>query len=170
MADEEFGQREGIDLIIGTDLFYQMLRSYRRIRPGNYPLLQETVLGWTLTVRTPTTTNQHDPQPTFLLREDNKLEQILNRSWEVETLEPSILTSEQPVCEQHFITHTHTTQQDDGRLVFSLPTKKGPKYLGISRLAAERRLEAFERRLEQVLKDQYQLIIRKSKGNITGIQ
>jgi len=48
LADEEFDQTGGIDLLIGADLFYEMLRSGRRTHPGNYPVLQETVLGWTL--------------------------------------------------------------------------------------------------------------------------
>ena len=80
LADKQFDQPGGTDLLIGADLFYEMLRSGRRTRPGNYPVLQETVLGWTLSGRTPATTTRHDPQPTFMLREDNSLEHNLNRS------------------------------------------------------------------------------------------
>ena len=47
LADEQFDQPGSIDLIIGADLFHEMLRSGRRTRPGYYPVLQETVLGWT---------------------------------------------------------------------------------------------------------------------------
>ena len=68
LADANYFQTGGIDLVIGADLFNEMLRS------GNYPRLQETVLGWTLSGRTPNTTTQHDLQPTFLLRGDNSLE------------------------------------------------------------------------------------------------
>jgi len=65
------------------------------------------------------------------------------------------MSKEQQACEQHFI--THTTQQQDGRFVFRLPTKMNPKQLGFSRLSAERRLHAIERRLEREpeLKFQY---------------
>jgi len=77
-ADEQFDQSGDIDLLIGADLFYEMLRTARRTRPGNYPVLQETVLGWTLSGRTPATTTRHDPQHTLLLREDNSLEHSLN--------------------------------------------------------------------------------------------
>ena len=65
------------------------------------------------------------------------------------------MTKEQQACEQHFI--THTTQQQDGRFVARLPTKMDPKQLGSSRLSAERRLHAIERRLEREpeLKIQY---------------
>jgi len=162
LADEQFDQPGSIDLLIGADLFYDMLRSDRRTRPGNYPVLQETVLGWTLSGQTPATTTRHDPQPTFLLREDNSLEHNLNRSKEVEPVEPSTMTTEQQVCKQHVI--THTTQQDDGGSVLRLPTKMDPKQLGSSCLAAERRLHIFERRLEEELKDQNHYFMRKSKG------
>jgi len=60
LADEHFDQPGGIDILIGTDVFFEILRSRRRTRPGNYPVLQETVLGWTLAGRTPAVT-QNDP-------------------------------------------------------------------------------------------------------------
>jgi len=134
LADEEFDQPGSIDLLIGTEIFYEMLRSGRMTRPGIYPVLRETVLGLTLTGRTPATTKRHDRQHIFLLREDNSLEHNLNRSREVEPMEPSTMTTEQQVCKQHVI--THKTQQNDGRSAVRLPTKMDPKQLGSSRLAA----------------------------------
>ena len=80
----------------------------------------------------------------------------------MEPVKQSTMTKEQKACEQHVI--THTTQQDDGRSVVRLPTKMDSKQLGTSRLAAERRLHIFERRLEQELKDQYHYFVRKYKG------
>ena len=111
-----------------------------------YPVLQETVLGWTLSGKTPVaTTTKNEPQHTFLLRDDFSLNN-LNRFWEVEPMEQATMTAEQQACESHFI--THTTQQD-GRFVVRLPTKLDPKQLRSSRLSAERRLHAIERRLER---------------------
>ena len=109
-ADEQFDQPGRIDLLIGADLFYEMLLPGRQTHPGNYPVLQETVLGWTLSGRTPTPFTQKEPQHTFLLREDNSLEHKLNRFWEVEPVEQSTMTTEQQACEQHFITHNPTTR------------------------------------------------------------
>jgi hypothetical protein len=60
LADEHFYQPGAIDLLIGADLFYEILRPGRRTRPGNYPVLQETVLGWTLSGRTPAVTTTSD--------------------------------------------------------------------------------------------------------------
>ena len=70
LADEYFDQPGGIDLLIGADVFYEILRSGRRTRSGDFPVLQEIVLGWTVSGRTPAVA-QNDPQHTFLLREDS---------------------------------------------------------------------------------------------------
>jgi len=66
LADEQLDQPGSTDLLIGADLLYEMLRSHRRTHPGNFPVLQETVLGWTISGRTPAAT-QNGPQHTFLL-------------------------------------------------------------------------------------------------------
>jgi len=57
LADENFNLPGDIDLLLGADLFYDMLQSGRRTHPG-YPVLQETVLGWTLSGTTPVITSQ----------------------------------------------------------------------------------------------------------------
>jgi flagellar basal body rod protein FlgG len=48
MADEYFDQPGSIDLLIGADVFYEILLSDRFTRSGNFSVLQETVLGWTI--------------------------------------------------------------------------------------------------------------------------
>jgi hypothetical protein len=79
----------------------------------------------------------------------------------MEPMEQSSMTTEQQACEQHFI--ANTIQQPDGRFVVRLPTKMDPKQLGSSRLFAERRLHAIERRLERHpdLKVQYNNFMRE---------
>jgi len=57
LADENFNLPGDIDLHLGGDLFYEMLQSGKRTRPG-YPVLQETVLGWTLSGTTPLNTSK----------------------------------------------------------------------------------------------------------------
>ena len=147
LTDEQFDQPGGIDLLIGADVFYEILQSGRPTHPGYYPALQVTVLGWTHSGKTPVvTTTKNEQQRTFLLRDGNSLENNLNRFSEVEPMEKSTITAEQHACELHFITHT---TQEDGRFVVRLPTKLDPKQFGSSRLSAERRLHAIERRLER---------------------
>ena len=89
-----------------------MLRLNRRTRPGNYPVLQVTALGCSITGRTSATTTKRDPQHTFLLQEDNSLEHNFKCFWLVEAVEQSTMTTEQRVCEQHFTTHTKQQTED----------------------------------------------------------
>jgi hypothetical protein len=108
-ADEQFDQPGSIDLLVGADLFYEILRLGKRTRPDNFPVLQDTVLCWTLSGRTPAVT-QNNPQHSFLLREENSLEHNLYRFWGVEPVEQSTMTAKQQASEEHFLflTHTHT--------------------------------------------------------------
>jgi len=39
LADEQFDQPGSIDLLIGADLFHEILLPGRWTRPGNYPVL-----------------------------------------------------------------------------------------------------------------------------------
>jgi len=65
-------------------------------------VLQETVLGWTFSGRTPAVTVPSDTQRTFLLREVSNLEHDLNRFWEVEPMVQS-MTAERQACEEQFL-------------------------------------------------------------------
>jgi hypothetical protein len=161
LADEQFNEPGSIDLLLGADLFYEMSRPGRYTYPGNYPVIQETVLGWTLTGKTPIVTKPDNVQHAFIARHDDNLEKNLNRFWEVEPADHSTMTAEQKACEEHFL--THSTQQPDGRFMVRLPTKMDTTQLGTSRLSAERRLLAIERRLERDpdLKKQYHDFMRE---------
>ena len=99
LADEKFDQPRGNDLLIGAELFYEILRSGSRTRPGNYPVLQETVLGWTFSGRTPVTvtTTKNEPQRTILLQDDNSPENSSNRYQEVDSVEQSSMSRQQAV-------------------------------------------------------------------------
>ena len=130
LADEQFDQPGSIELLIRADLFYEMLRSSRRTHPGNFTILQETVFGWTLTGRTQATFTQNDPQHTFLLREDNRLEHKLNRFWKVEPMEQTTMTTEQQVCEQHFLTHTQPSNKMED-LLSDFQPRRNPSNLDL---------------------------------------
>lgn len=68
-------------------------------------MLQETVLDWTFSGRTPAVTVPSDTQRTFLLREVSNLKHDLNRFWEVEPMVQSMTTG-QLACEEYFLIHT----------------------------------------------------------------
>jgi hypothetical protein len=141
LADDQFNQPRTIDILLGADLFYELLLPNRRTC-SNHPVLQETVLGWIISGRTPAVNNPRANQNSFLLQDNASIEQNLNRFWEIEPMEQTILTPEHQACEQHFT--TTTTQDQDGRFVVRLPLKQEPNQLGTSRRVAENRLHAIE--------------------------
>jgi hypothetical protein len=138
LAEEQFNKPGSIDLF-GADLFDEMSRPGRYTHPGNFPVLQETVFGWTLSGRTPATTN---PNNTTLeevkcafLRETSKLEYIIKHFWEVKPADQPTMTVRQKACEEYLHTHNPT----EGRGVNRRPIKIDPTHLGKSRLSAERK-------------------------------
>jgi hypothetical protein len=144
LADPHFNQPGAIDMLIGADLFYELFLPNRKTKPG-HPVLQETVLGWIVSGRTPAVNNSSAKQHTFLLRENGRLEHSLNRFREVESVEPSTMPPEQQACEQHFI--THTLQRRNGRFGVRLPLKAQPNQLGTSHRSAERRQKQSEHKV-----------------------
>jgi hypothetical protein len=60
------------------ELIYSM-RCFKQAdtHPGNYPVIQETVLGWTIAGRTPANPTLEDVKRAFLQRETIKMEYII---------------------------------------------------------------------------------------------
>jgi hypothetical protein len=110
LADEKFNEPSSIDMLLGAELFYEMLLPDQRTRCG-HPVLQKTVLGWTISGTTPHMNTSTVKQKSFFVQDTSNLELNLNRFWEIEPVESTSMTSEQMVCEQHLV--THTIQQSD---------------------------------------------------------
>jgi len=108
LVDEQFNQPGDIDLLIGVDLFYEISRPGRRTRPGNFPVLQETVLGWTTAGRTSPNTTVEGVKRAFLQRETSKMEYIIKHFWDLEPVKQSTRIVKHQAWEEHL--HTHTTQ------------------------------------------------------------
>jgi hypothetical protein len=44
LADENFNN--STDILLGVDVFFEVLRHVQKTQPRNYPVLQDTELGW----------------------------------------------------------------------------------------------------------------------------
>jgi hypothetical protein len=98
LAYETFNVPGKIDLLIGADIFYEILRSDNRTRPDNYPVLQETALGWIISGRTPAVTTC-DSQHTLLLRKGNSPSHNFNYFLGRESVEQFSIPTKQQNCE-----------------------------------------------------------------------
>lgn len=158
LADPKFNVSKPIDLLIGTDIFYDVLLPGKIVPPTpDLPLIQNTALGWVVVGRLP-----HAAQSTakywynsFLTTSVQPHDQLA-RFWELDSVDSISPTHGDEFCEKHF-TETHYRQQD-GRYVVSLPIKPDAKPLGHSKAQALKRFYNLEKRLasDVQLKSAYQ--------------
>ncbi|XP_065085296.1 uncharacterized protein LOC135707411 [Ochlerotatus camptorhynchus] len=156
LADPQFSIPGSVDLVIGSETYWE-LHTGRKISLGEgLPWVVETPFGWAVTgpaARTATCI----PRFCYLSTVDERLESTLQRFWEMETI-PSdpVQSTEESRCEELYA--ATTTRDSSGRYVVRLPRIEDPKImLGESRSIADRRFLSLERRLERdpATKDSY---------------
>ena len=133
LADPEFNTPGPIDMLIGAEVFFSVLKQGKQVRPGPYPILQDTELGWILAGRFETPEHRcAEPQPleTFIVREHSNLEEQLRRFWELRDMNQKALAVEERECKEHSVKNTR--QDHTGRFIVRLPFRKNPTELGDS--------------------------------------
>lgn len=158
-ADPSFYQPGPIDMILGIEVYYELIEEgLTRLGPGQ-PVLQKTVLGWVVSGKI----GSH-PAPTLSLTclcHNLTLDEQLERFWELESCQStSTLSVEETQCEAHFT--ATTTRDESGRFVVRLPRRPAVmSTLGSSKEIAIRRYLALERRLtaNPSLKESYSKFI-----------
>ncbi|XP_071575751.1 uncharacterized protein [Temnothorax nylanderi] len=149
LADPDPTNSDSIDVIIGADLYGDLLLDGIRKGSRGQPLAQNTVLGWVLSG--PATDSQARPRTVTAQHCSNSpsLDEELRRFWEIEEIpraRAGPLSPEEQQCEDHFLA-THW-RRSDGRYVIRFPFKTGPPIeIGDSYNSAERQLRGLERRL-----------------------
>ncbi|OXA41905.1 uncharacterized protein LOC110859593 [Folsomia candida] len=174
LADEKWHTPDDIDMLVGASLVYGLINGDKRHGQLGQPFALSSDIGWLVVgevgqTDTGAITNFHTqgspnmqsatvPQQSQVRVTDVDLDKRLRSFWELEEVPfstPRPLTQEEQQCEEHYV--THTTQQQDGRFVVSLPFKTTPPDLGSSREMALQRLRQIERRLarQPAHKEQY---------------
>ncbi|XP_071577544.1 uncharacterized protein [Temnothorax nylanderi] len=156
-ADPDPTSPDPIQIIIGADLYNDLILDGVRKGGLGQPIAQNSVFGWVISgPLTPDVTNSHSSTtrsasifPRISMHHTlgtPSLESELRRFWEVEELpRQSILTPQDKYCEEHFrLTHS---RDPDGRYVVRLPFKRDPPIdIGASRSRAETMLHTSLRR------------------------
>lgn len=154
LADPQFYEPAPIDLLLGANIFWQVIGSGRIQLGKQLPTLQETEFGWLVAGCTPHTNNNTSNDCFFT---DNNNTDQLSRFWELDSMSASQVNDpcDSDACEVIF-TQT-TTRQDDGRFVVTIPFKKSPECLGNSFYQAKKRFLSIENRMnsDPVYKQQY---------------
>lgn len=161
LADPSFGVPDKVDMLLGAEIFFEMLKSGRVRLPNCSAILQETQFGWVLSGSVP------EKEPSVLhslcARAEEDIGHLVKRFWEIEAYCDPIAQTQtaEEECLDHFRqTHERTA---DGRYIVRLPFNDLKQQLGESRTMAEKRFLALERRLDKapVLKDQYMSFLRE---------
>ncbi|XP_058816162.1 uncharacterized protein LOC131679450 [Topomyia yanbarensis] len=157
LADPQFNVSQGVDIIIGAELFFNLLDNQQLSLAAGYPILQKTVLGYIVCgkvaepVSEPTVT-----QCSHVCAED-PLDSQLERFWEIENFDDGkAFTSDEQFCEDHF---THTVSRDqEGRYQVRLPMRQEMlSMLGDSYTPALRRFLSMEKKFvaDEALRQEY---------------
>ena len=145
LADPDFASPGRIDLLLGADIYADVLLHGRRCGPHGTPTAFETQFGWVLTGRT-TSSSHSSNQGTVATHHTSVAsgDDILRMFWEIEESpkDHSNLTVEERTVVQHFKENRYRSAT--GRFIVPLPRNPQAKPLGESRSQAVRRFLSLE--------------------------
>lgn len=150
-ADPYFNKPQRVDMLIGAEIFYDLL-CVGQIKSGpNVPIIQKTLFGWVVSGKY----NQPaDPKSNFchlntIGDNESSLNKLVQKFWELEEVPngANVLSTEQQQCEENFLKSVR--RLPSGRFEVALPFKEDPKSLGLSFDTARRRFLSLERRLSK---------------------
>lgn len=156
LADPCFNKPDKIDMLIGMDWFYDLMKPAFMKLSDEGPSLQDSKLGWLVGGKVQTSPLHAGFALQALNAVSEPFDQILQKFWEVESVSPEFCpTSEDEKCESQFLA-THY-RNDDGRYVVQLPLRDEVSKLVSSRSLALRRFFMLESKLSRYpdLKSQY---------------
>lgn len=163
LADDSFNNRGKIDLLVGAEVFYQILCIGHIVLSDSLPVLQKTLFGWIVSGKhrqiNPDISNSFysshgDPkksqQYTSFCHHSMEISTFedLSKFWEIEELKSeSKFTKEEETCEELF--KSTTVRDTDGKFVVKLPVNDRLDTLGDSFESALKRFGYLERRFER---------------------
>lgn len=148
LADPNFHLPSEVDMLLGAEVFFDVISS-RQIRLGRTkPILQESKLGWL--VAGPLHSTNHKKHNVVQCNFTKEINDNLTKFWNLEEVPFSELTMspEDEFCEQHFI--ENTKRLDNGRFCVKMPFREPPEQaLGSSYMMAEKRFFNLEKKLDK---------------------
>jgi hypothetical protein len=162
LADPTYSSPNKIDVLLGAEVYGQILKEGVLKGPKGTPVAQCTALGWILSG--PVSSGSPNKNVTVLHARVSE-DELLKRFWEIEA-EPSgqikRFTAEEQKCEELFA--ATTVRNEEGRYVVKLPFRDyDPSCKGSSREIAAKRLYTLEKKLgkDPGLKARYVDVIRE---------
>lgn len=161
LSDSCFNLSRPIDLLLGAEIYFEILIPKQLTIAPHLPILQESQFGWLVSgkfehhcIETNCFMLQNAPQ--------ENLDNLVKRFWEMETLPPRVfLSKEEELCETHF--EQNVKRDKTGRYIVALPHNDNILKLGESKDQALRRFYYLENKLYKnpELKCQYSDFIKE---------
>ncbi|XP_047532738.1 uncharacterized protein LOC125067886 [Vanessa atalanta] len=121
LADPEFSSPGKVDILLGADVYGEILQNGVKKSPRGNLLAQNTLFGWVLSGKI----EQESVKENVLnLHVQVKEDELLKKFWEIENEPNSIekrLTEEEKLCEKLY--EETTLRREDGKFVVKLPFK-----------------------------------------------
>ncbi|GFX91464.1 integrase catalytic domain-containing protein [Trichonephila clavipes] len=149
LADDKFNIPDRIYMLLGAEIFYELLKPGKFYCDNLHLVLQNTVFGYVVSGSVDHTHTQVTENRVHCgLIVDDDLNKTLKKFWEIEGvhIEPKVDT-EVSLCEDHFV-RTHR-RNCEGRYVVSMALNKDQSCLGNSKDIAIRRLNSLWKRLSR---------------------
>ncbi|XP_045541455.1 uncharacterized protein LOC123722945 [Papilio machaon] len=165
LADPMFYQPAPIDVLIGADLFWDILGNEQRSLGPNNPKLRSSQLGWIISgpINSAVSSNRiHYNHDIVSSSQNENIEQLVSKFWELEEVsKKSIISEDESACERHFL--ANTIRDEEGRFCVKLPLKESVDCLGDSYNLAKKRFINLEKRFKRNpnLKSEYTKFIRE---------
>ncbi|GFT01210.1 uncharacterized protein TNCV_3373301 [Trichonephila clavipes] len=142
-TDSNFNVPGKIDLLLGANIFYELLKPERIKIKDSQLLLVNSVFGYIVTGNLDSI---NETKVHCGLIRDEDLNKNLEKIWKVEQIEePIVKNTERLICEEHYANAHFRTKE--GKYVVYMPLKKEPSCLGNSKDIALKRLESLWNRL-----------------------
>ena len=144
LADPYYYKPDKIDMIVGCNIFFQILEAEKIYNGPELPMAQQTKFGWIISGKG----SIQNSNETVSLHTCINIEERLKSFWEIEDFPViNLPTDEELKAEQHFV--KYYSRNDDGRYVVRLPFHTESNTLGVSRDSAVQTLQSMEKRFEK---------------------
>ncbi|XP_062713174.1 uncharacterized protein LOC134290145 [Aedes albopictus] len=147
LADPRFSVPAKVDMLIGAELFFELLLMDRLKLNDCQAMLWNTKLGWIVSGAFPSIqrTVVAASHIAYLESPESNLEGLVQRFWDQEEVGGTAVSStEDQQCLEHF---AKTHRREEGHFVVRLPFRDNVNQLGESRAIAERRFYQLEKKL-----------------------
>ncbi|XP_053698970.1 uncharacterized protein LOC128745935 [Sabethes cyaneus] len=162
LADPTFNVPGPVDVLLGSGLFFKLMKQGQLNLADDMPTVQETHLGWIISGFIPIV-HVNMGHAFYTTVDEDDVGKLLERFWYLDSYEGTeeLERSSDNECVTHFL-ETHQ-RKGDGRFVVRLPFNEKQRLLGDSLAMAKRRFLAVERRLDRdpTLKMQYVSFMRE---------